>query len=96
LAEAFQVGDLSRVDVAAVNGTEGLGSEAQIHGVAGFILEIDGKPREHGVYGLDSSEPPTAMQAITALGQDHQRLNMGPVDLARCGQFLEFFSHKFA
>lgn len=96
LAQAFQVGGFLGKNVIAGDGLKRLGGEAQVHGVACLRLEVDGEACEDCIHGLDLAEPPAAMRAIAALGEEHERLDVCAVDLSCGGQFIELFSHKIA
>ncbi len=94
LAHVFQVVGFARQNVVLGDGLEALGGEAQIHGVPRLANKINGESRKHRVHRLDASETPAAVHATSAFRQQGERLHMAAFNLARRGQFLEFFSHK--
>ena len=59
----------------AGDGFEGIGGEAEVHLMAGFILEIDGKTGEDGIDGGDLAEAPAPVEAEAAGGQLNQGIN---------------------
>jgi hypothetical protein len=68
--------------------------KAQVHGVTRLVLKIDREARKNSVHRSDAAEAPTAMHAVAAGRQLHQRLDMAALDLSGRHHFLKFLSHN--
>ncbi len=93
LAQALEVGRFTRQDVVAGDRLERFSREAEVHGVARFVREIDGEPAENRVHSGNFSEAPASMHAIAAGGELNERLQLLAADFSSAQQFFKLFSH---
>jgi hypothetical protein len=56
-------------------------------------VEIDGEARKNCIDRGNFAKTPTAMKAITTLGEKNQSFNVLLVQLSGRDQFFELFSH---
>src|SRR5262249_43692250 len=90
----IQVGQFTRQAMVRSDRFERFGGEGEIHVVARLALKINNKSAENSVHRRNPPNTPTAMDAVAALGQAHERLQVVPSDFSAGHKLLELFSHR--